>query len=207
MVINSPEMPPEWLLSCTAWWDHVTDTPDPSNTAVFSKGTPNLLKGVTPVGGHTPPNSTLGDRLAWKKAQKNLRKNKTSETMNNFIPYRRPDCTTFVWNPIKPDSDITSPHHWTITSTIKTKPPINRREDFEWNQAKKPEAILKAIKDAIKGQGDSWTKWKGWRIKFFRGANFFGWGGRTPGYKFWLVTPLAYLTNPVPNSAAGFSHQ
>jgi len=54
--------------------------------AVFNRGTPNLLKGKIPTGGQTPPTSTLGDSLAWKNAQKNLAKNKTSEAINSFIP-------------------------------------------------------------------------------------------------------------------------
>ena len=43
---------------------------------VFNRGTPNGLKGITPIGGQILPNSTLGESLAWKYAQKNLRKKK-----------------------------------------------------------------------------------------------------------------------------------
>ena len=54
------------------------------------------LKGKTPKGGHMPPNSTAGANLLWKDAQKNLTKNKTSDTINNTIPQRNPLCTSNV---------------------------------------------------------------------------------------------------------------
>ena len=71
-----------------AWWAHVTLTPEETNTIVFKRGTWKGLKVKIPEGGHTPPNSTAGDSLLWKNAQKNLKKKKTSETINNNIPHR-----------------------------------------------------------------------------------------------------------------------
>lgn len=65
-------------------------TPEDRRTAVFRSGTLNGSSGVMPVGGQHPPISGVGARLAWKKAQKNPRKKKTSEVINKTIPYRRP---------------------------------------------------------------------------------------------------------------------
>lgn len=72
------------------WWAHVTVTPDASKTAVFSRGTLKGLIGVIPVGGHLHPNSGVGAKLLWKKAQKNARKNSTSDAINRIIPHRNP---------------------------------------------------------------------------------------------------------------------
>lgn len=63
---------------------------------VFNRGTPNGLKGITPIGGQILPNSTLGESLAWKYAQKNLRKKNTSDVINSIIPQRSPNSTTAV---------------------------------------------------------------------------------------------------------------
>jgi len=83
----------ERLCSRRLWWAHVTVTPDASKTAVFSNGTLNGLRGVIPVGGHAHPSSGVGDRLLWKKAQKNAKKNSTSEVINRIIPHRSPLVT------------------------------------------------------------------------------------------------------------------
>lgn len=50
-------------------------------------------------GGQIFPNSTVGESLLWKKAQKKLIKKNTSETMNKIIPHRRPKVTGNVCNP------------------------------------------------------------------------------------------------------------
>jgi hypothetical protein len=46
-----------------------------------------------PVGGQIAPNSTAGERLLWKKAQKKEIKKNTSDTMNKIIPHRSPKVT------------------------------------------------------------------------------------------------------------------
>jgi len=46
-----------------------------------------------PVGGHAQPISGVGDRLLWKNAQKNAKKNNTSEVINRIIPQRNPVMT------------------------------------------------------------------------------------------------------------------
>lgn len=57
---------------------------------MFSKGTPQGLNGTILTGGQIPPISIAGDRLAWKYAQKNAKKNITSDTINKIIPERSP---------------------------------------------------------------------------------------------------------------------
>jgi hypothetical protein len=54
------------------------------------------LNGDTPRGGHIIPISNVGERLLWKKAQKNERKKNTSETMNKIIPHFIPVSTLKV---------------------------------------------------------------------------------------------------------------
>jgi hypothetical protein len=53
---------------------------------VFNKGTPHGLKVCMLLGGQTEPISMAGDKLEWKKAQKNAKKNIISETMNRIMP-------------------------------------------------------------------------------------------------------------------------
>jgi hypothetical protein len=45
------------------------------------------------------PISIVGERLLWKKAQKNLIKKNTSEVINKIIPHRKPLVTKLVCNP------------------------------------------------------------------------------------------------------------
>jgi hypothetical protein len=87
-------------------------TPDDTRIRVLRRGTLNGLKGDTPVGGQDKPISMLGDNLLWKKAQKNEKKNKTSEVINRIIPHFRPLITFEVCRPWKVDSRDTSRHHW-----------------------------------------------------------------------------------------------
>jgi hypothetical protein len=51
------------------------------------------------MGGQVDPNSIVGDKLLWKKAQKNEIKKNTSETINKIIPQRSPLVTIFVCSP------------------------------------------------------------------------------------------------------------
>ena len=71
----------------------MTVTPEARRTAVLSRGTLNGLSGLIPVGGQQQPSSGVGDNLLWKKAQKNAKKNNTSEVINKIIPHRRPVVT------------------------------------------------------------------------------------------------------------------
>ena len=74
----------------------MTLTPDETSTIVFNKGTWNGLNTWIPNGGHSLPTSMLGDKLLWKNAQKNLKKKKTSDTINKAIPHRKPSSVIEV---------------------------------------------------------------------------------------------------------------
>jgi len=75
-----------------------TVTPEASGIAVFSNGTCIGLNCCNPVGGQVDPSSIVDDSIAWKNAQKNDTKYKTSETINRIIHHRRPVVTIFVCN-------------------------------------------------------------------------------------------------------------
>jgi len=79
-----------------------------------------------PVGGQQVPNSIVGERLLWKKAQKKAKKNKTSEVMKRIIPHRRPAPTWEVCWPSYVDSRTTSRHHWNIVRITIRMPNITR---------------------------------------------------------------------------------
>lgn len=111
MVSASPWIVFFRLVSNRLWWAHVTVTPEARSTAVFRRGTLNGLRGLIPVGGQQHPSSGVGDRLLWKNAQKNAKKNRTSDVINRIIPHRRPLVTYVVWCPMKVLSRITSRHH------------------------------------------------------------------------------------------------
>ncbi len=66
---------------------------------------------MIPVGGQQQPNSGVGARLLWKKAQKKAKKNITSETINRIIPHRSPLVTYDVWWPKNAPSRMMSRHH------------------------------------------------------------------------------------------------
>jgi len=61
-----------------------------------------------------------------KKAQKNLKKKKISETINNAIPQRKPNSVIEVWRPwIAPSREI-SRHHCVITNPNNIRPIENK---------------------------------------------------------------------------------
>lgn len=99
----------------------VTDTPDLNKIIVFISG---ILSGLNPSmlrGGHNIPISWLGAKLWWKKLQKNLTKNSTSEVINNIIPYFIDETTDKVWSPWKVLSRWISRHQINITHEIRIK--------------------------------------------------------------------------------------
>lgn len=69
-----------------AWWAYVTEAPLLNKIKVLTKGTSKALKVLIPLGGQILPISVGGVKLEAKKAQKNAKKNITSETINNIIP-------------------------------------------------------------------------------------------------------------------------
>lgn len=120
------------------------------------------LNGLIPIGGQVFPISIFGDRLLWKYAQKNLIKNKISDTINKIMPHRKPVSTNLVWHPWKVLSRITSRHHWIIVK-IKIKYPNRRSELLNlWNQFTNPHIKIIAPNDPVSGHGLLSTKWNGW---------------------------------------------
>lgn len=101
-IIFELKMTKSWLekiqaLSLIIWWLQVTVKPDNNKIKVFNNGIFKGFNTFIPKGGQIEPNSILGERLAWKKAQKKEKKNITSEAINKITPKRSPCCTLFVW--------------------------------------------------------------------------------------------------------------
>ena len=105
-----------------AWCDQVQAAPDVNKRTVFKNGNPQGSIASTPLGGHTEPSSGTGFILEWKNAQKNAKKNITSEAINKIIPKRILNCTIEVCWPSKVASRIISRHHTNITKTIPNIP-------------------------------------------------------------------------------------
>jgi len=61
-------------------------TPEDNKITVFAKGKCHGFNTSIPFGGHTQPIPTVGEVLAWKNAQKNEKKNITSDEINSTIP-------------------------------------------------------------------------------------------------------------------------
>lgn len=91
------------------WCATVAVTPEDRRTIVLRRGTSRGLINETPIGDHTLPSATSGDKEASKKDQKNPEKNITSEKINRAIPYLRPSWTTWLWCP-QSLSETTSDH-------------------------------------------------------------------------------------------------
>jgi hypothetical protein len=63
---------------------------------VLSNGNSKGLIACIPIGGHFAPNSIVGDKALWKKAQNIARKNNASDTINRPTPILKPRCTANV---------------------------------------------------------------------------------------------------------------
>ena len=66
-----------------ARWAKVIVRPEDKRRRVFTKGKPQTSKAWILFGGQILPTDIDGDKLTWKKAQKNAKKNMISETINN----------------------------------------------------------------------------------------------------------------------------
>jgi len=148
-----------WLFSIRAWCDHVTLIPEESKIKVFSKGTWVALNGMIPEGGHKKPISSVGESLLWKKAQKNEKKNNTSEVINKIMPQRRPLMTCKVWRPWKVPSRVISRHHWKVVNVIIIIPRNIRFVILIINHLTIPVTIINVAKEAEIGHGLWSTKW------------------------------------------------
>ena len=92
-----------------------------------------------------------------KKAQKNLKKKKNSDTINNALPQSKPSSVIDVCSPwIAPSREI-SRHHWVIIEINNTKPRKNKDMEFRWNQETIPVVKKRPPNEPNKGQGDSST--------------------------------------------------
>lgn len=109
------------------------------------------------------PSSISGDSLAWKKAQKNLKKNKTSLAIKSIIPHFIPLFTIIVWNPWKVASRRISRHHWIIVSKVNIKARLRSHIEFLCIILISPVVNIKALKEPVKGQGLRSTKWNAWK--------------------------------------------
>jgi hypothetical protein len=81
------------------WWAYVTVAPLDNRITVFNKGNSKGFTGSIPIGGHWAPNSIVGVKALWKKAQKIAMKNNASDTINKITPKFIPLCTASVWSP------------------------------------------------------------------------------------------------------------
>lgn len=142
-----------WLFSIKLWWAHVTVTPDANKIAVFKRGIWKGLKAIIPTGGQVIPNSIVGERLLWKKAQKKEIKKKISETINKIIPHRKPKVTGNVCNPWKVPSREISRHHWYIVIKVIIFPKVNSVKSYWWNHWTRPVTVVIAPIAPVKGQG------------------------------------------------------
>ena len=86
MVITKPQV--TWLRKPPnkARCAQVILTPEETKSTVFNKGMCNGFNTAIDLGGQVVSIKIEGFKLAWKKAQKNEKKNITSDTINKIIP-------------------------------------------------------------------------------------------------------------------------
>ena len=160
IVNNNPIIACFFDRTSMAWCAQVTVAPELKRKNVFVKGIPEVWIVWIASGGHTPPKLKTGDKLEWKNAQKNAKKNMISETINRIIPNLKPRWTEAVCWSSNVASLTISRHQVYITyKTIKKPikaswlPPKNL---FMYNTV--PVVIKNAPKEATKGQGLGSTK-------------------------------------------------
>ena len=86
IVKTRPQTAPILSPAVIAWCEYVIVAPEQSKIKVLRRGTSKALKTSIPLGGQIVPISTGGHKQAAKKAQKNAKKNITSDTINTIIP-------------------------------------------------------------------------------------------------------------------------
>jgi len=142
--------------------------PDERRIIEFNIGIPMELKVEIPIGGHIKPNSTFGEILLWKNAQKNLKKNIISEVINIIMLNFNNFIVVSEWFPWRDDSRFTSRHHKNeliiINEVIINNIyililffPIEEITEI---------AIERREKDKTIGQGLGFTIWNGFLIFF-----------------------------------------
>lgn len=105
-----------------AWWAQVTDTLEERSVTVFRRGTLIDSKDSILIGGQYILDSDSVHKELLKKAQKNLKKNITSEKIKNSIPDFNLSSTSIVWYLVKVASKITSFHQKAKHKRAETKP-------------------------------------------------------------------------------------
>ena len=93
---------------------------------MFKKGNSRGFTGSIPTGGHWTPNSIVGVKALWKKAQNIAIKNSASDTIKRIIPKFIPFCTAKVWSPKKLLSVIISRNQKHIEEITKNNPKYNK---------------------------------------------------------------------------------
>lgn len=162
------------LFCCIYKWHTVIVAPDNSKISVFNKGTSQGEKSNLSmlIGGHSNPNSAVGEIEEWKYAQKKATKNITSEKINNPMDIIKLIWTTEVCRPSKDASLITSLNQKksvtnanvniiTASHKPKTKPCMKLTA---------PKGTTKIKQDKIIGQGLEVTicqKWCVFKKKLF----------------------------------------
>jgi len=160
IVNNNPIIACFFARTIIAWCAQVTVAPELKRKNVLVKGIPEVWIVWIASGGHTPPKLYTGDKLEWKKAQKNAKKNIISDTINKIIPNRKPRWTGTVCCSSNVASLTMSRHQVYITYN-NTKKPIKA----SWPPPKNlfiystvPKVIKNAPRDATNGQGLGSTK-------------------------------------------------
>lgn len=124
---------------------------------MFNKGTLIGLIGLIEKGGQVIPLSTIGDNDLWKKAQKNPKKNMTSEKINSIIPNFKPTWTILVCLPIIVLSRTISRHQRNIIITIVSEGIIITEAIEVLNQTAALEVSVNLVTPVITGQNLSLT--------------------------------------------------
>ena len=106
-----------------AWCAKVIAIPEDNNKIVLTKGNPHTSKDWILFGGQMLPTEMDGAKLTWKNAQKNAKKNITSETINKAMPNLNPLRTTQVWYPCS-DSLTTIKNHVNKTTEKNIQPEL-----------------------------------------------------------------------------------
>lgn len=134
---------------------------------MFNKGNSKGFIACIPIGGHSAPNSTLGDKALWKKVQKIAKKKRASLPINNPTPRFKPFCTARVWSPKYVPSLITSLNHKDIEYRTEIRE-VKKNIYAEWNKCIviTPVVVMQnKLIAVVIGHGEGDTKWKGWAWK------------------------------------------
>ena len=134
---------------------------DLNRSTVLRRGTLEGSRTKTLAGGQAYLVSATTLRLAWKKVQKNPKKNKTSELINQIIAIRRLTWIGGLWNPLKQASRLTSRHQNLVTRIVARALTTILMTDLECIKSQRLDNNKNLdIADMI-GQGEASTRWKG----------------------------------------------